>query len=215
MKKIYFIVAAAVVAFASCAPLRTVMNSTDRKGNRTVCTSDINFFDEFEIAMGYKTSQKDTLLALLVTCSKRSDHGLFERGDLLRIRFEDGQEMNLENIYDKEFDKKTKMETEVDSYIDTRMAYAYSPWMDSFYLTPVTVRQFVPRAYTRTTTKSFALYMLTRKQLEDILAKKAEKVRVEIENDDCDMAVPEIFSSKVKELYDYLKTVEPIKHSPF
>lgn len=210
-----FAAALLVSVFASCSPLRAVMNSTDKKGVRTVCTSDIDLFGSFEIALGYRAEKTDTLMGILVTCSKKSDHGVFEKDDLLQLRLKDGSEIELANIYERQFDKNVSTEYRDDLYYQNRIAYAYSPFYDEIYVTPVTVRTWVPRVYTRTSTKSFALYLVTKKQLMDIMEKGVEKCRIEIENEDCDMQYPERFASRISELYDFLMKVQPLKRSKF
>lgn len=201
--------------FASCAPLHVAMNSTDKKGVRTVCTSDIDLFGSFEIALGYKAEKTDTLMGILITCQKKSDHGVFVKDDLLRLRLTDGSEIELANLYDREFDKDVTTEYRDDVYYQNRIAYAYNPYYDAVYLTPVTVRTWVPRVYTRTTTKSFALYFVTKKQLMDIMQKGVVKCRVEIEDEDCDMPYPENFSSRISELYTFLMQIKPVERKKF
>lgn len=218
MKRVLFLsFAAALLAslLASCSPLRVAMNSTDKKGVRTVCTSDVDLFGTFEIALGYKAEKTDTLMGILITCLKKSDHGVFQKNDLLHLRLADGSEMELVNLYDKEFDKDVSTEYSNDVYYQNRLAYAYSPLYDDIYITPVTVRTWVPRVYTRTTTKSFALYFVTKKQLVDIMEKGVVKCRIEIEDEDCDMPDPGRFGSRVSELYDFLMKIQPNKRSKF
>lgn len=210
------IIALVAAAVASCAPLRIVLNKTDKNGTHTVGTSDTPLFGSFELAMGMQTTaKKDTLVGLLITCEKDSDHSVFQKNDLLKIRFEDESEMALKNVYEKEFERETHTETTVDTYYNNRLAYAYNPWMDDFYVTPVTFRTFVPRTYTRTTSKSFALYLVTKQQLLDIMNKRIIKLRIEIESADCDMPFPEEFSSRVRELHDFVKDITPYKRKEF
>lgn len=218
MKKVIILSFAAAMLsmlFASCSPLRVAMNSTDKKGVRTVCTSDIDLFGSFEIALGYKAEKTDTLMGILITCLKKSDHGVFQKDDLLHLRLNDGSEIELANLYEREFDKDVSTEYTDDIYYQNRLAYAYNPFYDAVYLTPVTVRTWVPRVYTRTTTKSFALYFVTKKQLMDIMEKGVVKCRVEIEDEDCDMPYPEHFAARISELYDFLMQIQPVQRSKF
>ncbi|MCQ2185594.1 MAG: hypothetical protein MJY92_02570 [Bacteroidales bacterium] len=218
MRKLFvYTFAAAMLSmlFASCSPLHVAMNSTDKKGVRTVCTSDIDLFGSFEIALGYKAEKTDTLMGILITCLKNSDHGVFQKDDLLRLRLTDGSEIELANLYEREFDKDVSTEYRDDIYYQNRIAYAYSPYYDAVYLTPVTVRTWVPRVYTRTTTKSFALYFVTKQQLMDIMQKGVVKCRVEIEDEDCDMPYPERFAARISELYAFLMQVKPVERKRF
>lgn len=205
MKKI--ILSSIILAFAlsACAPLRIVLNN-DRNGVRKICTSDVDLFSSFEIAMGLQIQKADTLMALLITCNKDSDHGLFDKNDRLLIRFADGEEMALRNIYNQEYDKEVNTNYTTDTYYNDRLVYAYSPYTDEIYVTPVTFRTFVPRVYTSTRTRSYALYPITKQQYIKVTTKEIEKLRIEIENEDCDMPYPDRFSERVKELHDFIVT---------
>lgn len=188
----------------SCAPLRIVMNSADSQGRRTLCTSDVNLFGEFSIAMGARVAPNDTVMAVLITSSKKSDHGIFDMDDRLMIRLNDGSEVTLTNIYDHQYERNTERGTTTETYYRDTYAYAYSPWLDAVYVEPVTVRTMVPRTYTYTTTKSYALYLISKQQVQDIINKGVTKLRVEIEDADCDMPNPEQAQSRFATLYPFL-----------
>lgn len=209
--------AAAVLMAASCAPLRIVMNSTDTTGKRTVCTSDLALFDEFSIAMGARIAPRDTVMAVLITSDKKSDHGIFDMNDRLMIRLGDDSEVILTNIYDHEYEKGLQTGTTTDTYYRHTYEYAYSPLLDAVIVEPVTVRTMVPRTYSYTTTKSYALYLITRQQVQDIIDKGVKKLRIEIEDADCDMPVPGIARDRIAELYPFLKEAvsNPVKRSKF
>lgn len=206
---------AAALLLAACSPLSIVLNTVDSKGVQTVCTSDISLFSHFKIAMGYQISHQDTIMGFYVTCDKCSDHGVFEKGEKLRIRFDDGKEISLSNIYDRKFDKEVVEGETMEEKLNTDLVYSYSPWSGRLHVTPVTYSTFIPHHYTNTVTRSFALYLVNREQLHDILSKNAVKVRIEIEDADCDMPTPSNFCPRVTKLYDYLMMATPMKRSEF
>lgn len=189
----------------SCAPLRIVFNSSDKTGARRMLTSDVDLFGSFSMAMGAKVSQSDTLLAVLITSDKKSDHGIFDLNDRLMIRLADSSEVILKNTYNKEYDKKT--ETRVEEQPEYRtggFAYAYSPWTGEVFVTPYIARRMVPRVYNITITKSYALYFITKKQINDIMNKGVAKLRIEVEDADYDMPYPAEATAKFTEVYNFL-----------
>lgn len=207
MKKTIFVIAAILVAYAfeSCAPLRIVYNSKDKSGARKMLTSDVNLFDNFSLAMGAKVSKADTLLSILITSDKKSDHGIFDLNDRLMIRLGDGSEIVLKNVYDKKYKKEeeTRVEQEPD-IIRPGFDYCYSPWTGMVYITPYMARRMVPRVYNITITKSYAMYFISKKQINDIMSKGITKLRIEIEDADCDMPNPQDATSTFTEVYTFL-----------
>lgn len=201
----------------SCAPLRIVLNSADKTGARKMLTSDVDLFGSFSMAMGAKVSAKDTLLAVLVTCDKKSDHGIFDLNDRLMIRLSDDSEVVIKNTYDKAYDKET--ETRVDEIPENRtgIAYAYSPWTDEIFVTPYIARRMVPRVYNVTVTKSYALYFISKKQINDIMEKGVTKLRIEVEDAEYDMPYPENATNKFTEVYTFLHNAAKagVKRSAF
>lgn len=220
MKGKFMILIAAVsmlLASAGCAPLRIVMNSADKQGRRTLCTSDIPLFSEFSIAMGARVAPKDTTLAILITSDKNSDHGIFDMNDRLMFRLGDDSEVILTNMYDHQYEKNTETGTTTDTYYRNTFAYAYSPWADAVFVEPVTVRTMVPRTYSYTTTKSYALYLITKQQVQDIINKGVVKLRVEIEDADCDMPNPSDARDIIAKIYPFLHEASKagVKRSEF
>lgn len=187
MKKFFalFVVAATL---CSCGIIRIDMDTRDKDGSRIVMTSDSRLFGDVEIALGAKVmNKKDTVLAILATYDGRSDHGVFTVGDKMSFRLSDQSVITLTNIYDRQYEKSTETYTTNDRVSSYGYAYAYDPYMMGFYVTPYEMSSFVPRVHTSTTTKSYALYLITKKQVTDIIAKGIVKFRVEIENDELDM----------------------------
>lgn len=208
MKRFFVASIVACVLFAGCSPLRIVLNTKSPDGERTVLTSNellFNYgFNSIEAALGARISQKDTVLAIMLTSNQDTDHGIFDENDRLLIRFADQSVITLVNVYDREYKTETTTGETQERVSMTGYDYVYSPWADAVFLAPYEVSAFVPRTYVRKTTNSYALYLVTKQQLLDIIGKQIIKLRVEIENDDLDMANPGGASAVFKDLYDFL-----------
>lgn len=205
MKNFLCLIFVAVLMTASCSPARIIMNSKGSDGVRTVLTSDKHLFENIEMALGARIiPPKDTVIAILITSTKDSDHGIFDKDDRLLIRLSDGSEITLTNLYDKEFDRQTKTEVVNERVNNYGYAYTYG-YFGEIYVTPMEISSFVPRSYTRTESKSYALYLISKKQLEDIIAKGVSKLRVEIEDAELDMPSTSSVQAITTELYACLK----------
>lgn len=191
MKRIIISLAAAVIAVCSCSPLRIVMNTTNAEGERTIATSDQNLFsyngNMLTAALACRIQAKDTVLALIVTSDANTNHGIFGKGDKIMVRFSDQEVIELTNLYDKEFESHTETGVTHHMRTDYGYAYTYDVWTDSIDLTPYQINRMVPEAYARKVSKSYALYLLNRKQITDLMTKPIIKFRVEIEDADLDM----------------------------
>lgn len=217
MKTKFILIIGILAAMTSCAPLRIVMNSADKTGARRMLTSDVDLFGDFSLAMGAKIEKKDTVLAVLITSDRKSDHGIFDLNDRLMMRLSDNSEVILNNVYDKEYESNTETRVEDRPDIHTGFAYTYSPWTGSVYLSPYTIYRMVPYVNNVKTTKSYALYLISKQQIQDIIGKGVVKLRVEIEDSDCDMPDPERATAKFNELYTFLHNAAKsgVKRSEF
>lgn len=187
MKKILTLTLAAAL-LCSCGAVRVAMDSRDKDGSRLILTSDKHIFNHIDMALGAKiTEQKDTVLAVLVTYDGRSNHGVFDVDDQMKFRLSDESVISLSNIYDKEFETSTETFTTTERVAEFGYAYGYDPYTRSIYVTPYEASSFVPRVHTSTSTLSYGLYLITKTQLQDIIAKGVVKLRVEIENEELDM----------------------------
>lgn len=219
MKKIFILGLLAATLVAGCSTPKLVMNSKQKDGGRVLLTSDKNLFGNFDFALGAKIMPKGkTVLGVLVTCDIDSDHGLFDLNDRLLIRLSDSTKIELTNVYDKEYDKETKTETTTTPVIaPIGYSYAYYPFDPVFYVTPYDVATFVPRTYVRTTTHSYALYLISRGQLDSIIEKGVIKLRIELEDAEYNMGDTNYVSGKFSALYDCLKEgiANPVKRTKF
>ena len=205
---IFFSFIAICIAAVSCSPLHIIYNSTSADGERIVCTSNQGLFGygkgHMEVALGARMAGKDTVLAILITSDQDSDHGIFDKDDRLLVRLADRRTVTLTNIYDKEFDSETSTNYTEQRVTEYGYGYTYSPWTDNIYLTPFEVSAMVPKVYTTKTTNSYALYLISRQDLLDIIDKGVIKLRVEIEDDEFDMPNPGYASTVIGKCYQCL-----------
>ena len=192
------------LAMAGCSPLRIVMNSKTEKGERLVLTSDQKLFGNISAALGAKVAGKDTVLAVLVTYDGPSNHGVFDKDDKLLIRLSDQSVITLKNVYHKEFEEQTETDVSTQRVSDFGYTYSYDLLMDDIYVTPYEVYRFVPRVTTTHKTLSYALYFISKKQINDIMEKGVTKLRIEVEDAEYDMPYPENATNKFTEVYTFL-----------
>ncbi len=199
---------AVCLAAISCSPLRIVMNSKDAEGRRTILTSNQSLFrygfSDIFVALGARVAPKDSVLAILVTCDKDTDHGIINKDDRMLIRLKDDSTITLKNLYDREFDSSTYTTETTERVSSFGYSYGYDPWFDEIYISPYEISSFVPRKYVRKETNSYALYLVTKKQMQDIINKGVTKLRIEIEDRDLDMPDPENASAIFAAQYDLL-----------
>jgi len=198
MKKIVLL-AAACICIASCGAFKKIEVNTNIDGVRTIVTTNRHLVGDVSLATGARTTAKDTIVAFLVTSTEDSDHSVFSKGDLMQIKLTDGSVIKLTNVYDKAYEKET--ETGITNSMHTNYVYdyVYSPWTDGIYVVPYQINQMVPHAYTHTTTFSWALYLVTYPQMQDIINKGVTRVRVENESGFYEVRNPEGFAAIVKE----------------
>lgn len=187
MKRLVILIFAAVM-LSSCGVVRLAIDSQDKDGSRVVLTSDKHLFSCVDVALGARIkNQKDTVLAVLVTYDGRSNHGVFGVGNQMMFRLSDDSVISLSNIYDREYEKNTETYTSDERLTEYGYAYAYDPFTMDIYVAPYEATTFIPRVHTSTTTLSYGLYLITKKQLQDIIEKGVKKIRLEIESDELDM----------------------------
>jgi len=189
MKKI--IIFALVVMAAACSPLKIAIDTTSSEGERRVVTSGEAIMKvkdgKIYLHLGVKLGPKDTLMAVLASCDATTRVGMFNRGNQMKFRLADDSEITLFNILDKKME--THRETQVSEHYETAYGYAYSyrPWGRGGYVHPYQVTAMVPEVSTTQKSTSYALYLITRQQLIDIMEKGVTKFRIETESDDHDL----------------------------
>lgn len=205
MKHSVLLIVLCIAAAISCSPLKIVMNSKDKNGSRLVLTSDKALFKDYKIALGAKVAQKDTVLAILVTSTRHSDYGIFDKDDRLMMRLSDGSEILLGNLYNQEYEKQSETESTTRRVVDFGYVYSYDPLYDDIFINPVEMSKLVPEVRTRITTNSYALYLITKKQLQDIIDKGVAKLRIEYNTGEDDMPATASVSETVRDMYAFLK----------
>ena len=218
MKNINVLIAAAIATVAlvcSCSPVRVAYDYRDKDGGRIVLTSDKPLYHDLSMALGAKVmNQKDTIMAILITYDGDSDHGMFDTDDQLLMRLSDQSVIALQNLYHQEFEKETTTSYTTDRVVtDLGWRYTYDPYIGGVFVTPVQLEQFIPRQTRHTTTKSYALYLITKQQLNDIIGKGVIKFRVEMENAELDMPEggPSCIAALMAEQYACVK--ERLSHT--
>lgn len=204
-----FVILLVCLAAASCSPLRIVMNSQSPEGGRTVLTSDKHLFGNLDVALGAHVFGKDTTLAVLITYDGNSTHGVFDRNDRLLVRFDDQSVLTLTNIYDKEYEVENTTDYSTRTISDFGYAYTYDPYFDAVYVSPYEVSRMVPVVTNRRVTRSYALYLISKPELEKLASGKIIKLRVEIEDRELDMKDPggleDMFAQMKQLLFDCLR----------
>lgn len=206
MKKIFALMLAAAL-FSSCGVVKVAMDTRDKDGSRVVLTSDKHIFNHIDVALGAKIkNQKDTVMAVLVTYDGKSNHGVFAVGSQMKFRLSDDSVITLSNIYDREYEKNTETYTTNELVTEYGYAYAYDPFDLDVYVAPYEASAFVPRVRTSTSTLSYGLFLITKKQLQDIIGKGAVKLRIETDSEELDLVSgAERISAVFAEQYACLK----------
>lgn len=203
MKK-YFLMAMVAVSLIACNSLSIVTDTVAPNGERTVLTSDMGLYGNFSMALGARIQGNDTVMGVLITSSEQAKESVFNRDCHLLVRLADDTTIDLQNQYDNEFEKETTR-TETNQLVNrTGYAYSYDPLLDDIVVTPYMVSGFVPRTTTRTDFRSYALFLISKKQLHAMLNQPTVKLRVETKTSADDMKSPQDVQSKVVKLYNTL-----------
>lgn len=210
MKKFLVLAFVAVIAFA-CSP-KIVVDSV-HKGEHTVVTGESNLYSfqhsSMSCSLGIRVSQKDTILALLITYDGDTGRGIFDKEDQLIFTLNDGSKFALRNLYDNEYESSSEVRTTTSVRNDYTYAYAYSPIMDDIYVTPVSVTRFVPQVYTVKNTKSYGLYLLTKKQFSGIVTSGVKELVIEAIIGDSKMPKPENFAPMLWHQFELIQARMP------
>lgn len=180
MRKLLFVGALALMAMA-CSPLKIALNKTDSEGVRTVVTSNQNLFGIYEMALGVRISETDTIMGIIVSAESNKMHSLFEQDDHLYITLSDGSKITLRNILDSDA-VEVRKETKTD-YSNHGWAYAYGPFGRRYFIHPFAASSYFANTYEVTVTDSYALYLITYDEMVRIITKGVEKLSIEADND--------------------------------
>ena len=182
MRKLLFAGALALMAMA-CNPLKIALNKTDSEGVRTVVTSSQNLFGIYEMALGVRISEADTIMGIIVSAESNKMHGLFDQDDHLYFTLNDGSKVTLRNILDRDAIEVRK-ETKTDyNYANQGLTYAYGPWGRRYFISPYAASSYFSQTYETTVVDSYALYLITYEEMVSIITKGVEKLSIEADND--------------------------------
>jgi len=212
MRKNLLFTAVAVLLAASCSPVKIYMDSTASDGTRKVVTTQETILRNGKgalgLSMGASVKDADTVVAILAVLDADTGHGVFNAGDAMKFRLTDGQEITLTNLLDKKY--QHSQETQVTEQWETGYGVAYAYGARRCWVRPYSVSYLTPEVSTTTTNNSYALYLVSRQQLTDIIKKGVIKMRVELESIDVDIenndaaAISGILKSEILCLVDRL-----------
>lgn len=210
MKKIVVIAAAALV-MVGCNPLRVVLDNV-RQGNREVLTStkkiaSTRLSGNVSVALGARFNEKDTVMAVLAVSTADTDHSVFKKDGQMMFRLTDGTTVTLKNIYENEFEDKSETRVTNTPRTDFGYAYTYSPWTDGFYVVPYEINTMVTQVHNYKEKNSYALYLISKPELDGIISKGISKIRIETESEDVDSDDYQALTQLFRDMYNCLMPV--------
>lgn len=180
MRKILLVSAVALLAM-SCESLKIALNKTDSEGVRTIVTSRQDLFGIYEMALGVRISEADTIMGIIVSAESNKQNGIFNQDDHLYITLSDGSKITLRNILDSE-SFEVRKETKTD-YTNPGWSYAYGPWGRRYFIQPYAASSYFAHTYEITVTDSYALYLITYEEMVRIITVGIDKLSIEADND--------------------------------
>jgi len=204
--KSFIAFAALCVVVVSCGP--SIVLNTETQGERRVLTSEIklasNDYGNFYTSLGAIVTEKDTVLAILVSCDADATRSVFTKGSKFRIKFTDNTEVALENIFENEFQTEDKTRV-IDNYrTDYGYLYSYGPLYGDIYVEPYAISRIVPQVTHYKQTNSYALFLISKHQAYTIGNKQAAKIRIESQSGDVDITDQAKINSVFSSLYECL-----------
>ena len=187
MRKLILFSALALVAMA-CNPLKVALNKTDSEGVRTIVTSAQHFFNDYDVALGVRVSNADTIMGIVVSASSSKLEGIFDQDDHLYFTLNDGSKVTLRNIYNKDAIEVRK-ETKTD-YTNPGWSYAYGPWGRRYFISPYAASSYFSQTYETTVVDSYALYLITYDEITRIINIGVQKLSIEADSNTDEMMNP-------------------------
>lgn len=196
------------VFVTSCNSLRIAVDTTAH-GERMIVTSDADLFNfenaTISAALGENINGRDTLMGILVVFDSDINKPIFNVGDKMVFTLCDNTSVTLTNLYDKEFESETKTTVTDRPITTTDFYYCYDPVVDGVYLAPGTVTRFVPEVNVRNIRRSYALYPISKPELQDIINKGVASIMVESDFADMKSTHTEEFSQLFAEMWALLR----------
>lgn len=189
MRKLVLFSALALIAVA-CSPLKVALNKTDSEGVRTIVTSSQHFFNDYDVALGVRVSNADTIMGIVVSASSSKMEGIFDQDDHLYFTLNDGSKVTLRNILDRDAIEVRK-ETKTDyNYANQGLAYAYGPWGRRYFISPYAASSYFSQTYETTVVDSYALYLITYEEITRIINIGVKTLSIEADNNTEEMINP-------------------------
>lgn len=203
MKKILLFSALALVAMA-CNPLKVALNKTDSEGVRTIVTSSQHFFNDYDVALGVRVSNADTIMGIVVSASSSKLEGIFDQDDHLYFTLNDGSKVTLRNILDRDATEVRK-ETKTDyNYANPGFTYAYGPWGRRYFISPYAASSYFSQTYETTVVDSYALYLITYEEMARIINIGVKTLSIEADNNTEEMINPSGLQTLFKDMLQCL-----------
>ena len=203
MKKNLLFSALALVAMA-CNPLKVALNKTDSEGVRTIVTSSQHFFNDYDVALGVRVSNADTIMGIVVSASSSKLEGIFDQDDHLYFTLNDGSKVTLRNILDRDATEVRK-ETKTDyNYANPGFSYAYGPWGRRYFISPYAASSYFSQTYETTVVDSYALYLITYEEMARIINIGVKTLSIEADNNTEEMINPSGLQTLFKDMLQCL-----------
>lgn len=201
MRKLILFSALALVAMA-CNPLKVALNKTDSEGVRTIVTSAQHFFNDYDVALGVRVSNADTIMGIVVSASSSKLEGIFDQDDHLYFVLNDGSKVTLRNILDRDAIEVRK-ETKTD-YTNPGWSYAYGPWGRRYFISPYAASSYFSQTYETTVVDSYALYLITYEEMARIINIGVKTLSIEADNNTEEMINPSGLQTLFKDMLQCL-----------
>lgn len=203
MRKLILFSALALVAMA-CNPLKVALNKTDSEGVRTIVTSAQHFFNDYDVALGVRVSNADTIMGIVVSTSSNKLEGIFDQDDHLYFTLNDGSKVTLRNILDRDAIEVRK-ETKTDyNYANPGFSYAYGPWGRRYFISPYMASSYFSQTYETTVVDSYALYLITYEEMARIINIGVKTLSIEADNNTEEMINPSGLQTLFKDMLQCL-----------
>lgn len=203
MRKLILFSALALVAMA-CNPLKVALNKTDSEGVRTIVTSSQHFFNDYDVALGVRVSNADTIMGIVVSASSSKLEGIFDQDDHLYFTLNDGSKVTLRNILDRDATEVRK-ETKTDyNYANPGFSYAYGPWGRRYFISPYAASSYFSQTYETTVVDSYALYLITYEEMTRIINIGVKTLSIEADNNTEEMINPSGLQTLFKDMLQCL-----------
>lgn len=203
MKKV-FLIGTLALCLMGCQTLTIAVNKTNEEGVRTVATTSQHLFQDFDVTLGVRLAPNDTILGVLITAETERLNGIFNTGDRLLMQLNDGSEIVLSNILDRD-SYELRNETHTDyNYVHRGWNYAYGPWIGPHFITPYGATACFENTYQTTVADSYALYLITYDEMMRIINIGVKQLRIEVDGDAPVMGNPYKVQGLFKEMFTCL-----------